>query len=135
MSPLFLHRLQQIRTPWGVKSTLPLPLDGAQLHTFSGGAYKPEKSVPSIYSTFARQSCNDIHLPGGSLPFQHTHKHLSPLHLFSIPNTNSSLHISSKSLCLTLQKPFLIISNCSCTQSATNFENLFVAQRLNKLKT
>ena len=48
-----------------------------------GGAYMPEKLA--FYSTFDRQLCNDTSLPGGSLPFQHTHKHS----LASFTHTNS----------------------------------------------
>ena len=62
--------------------SLSLPLEWSQVAHIpasikSGGAYKPEKSA--FYSTFARQLCDDTRLPGGSLPFHHTHKHSSPL--------------------------------------------------------
>ena len=47
--------------------SLSLPLEWSQVthipaNIKSGGAYKPEKSV--FYSTFARQLCDDTHLPG-----------------------------------------------------------------------
>ena len=58
-----------------------IPHDGAKLHTFPisttmGGVYKPEKSA--VYSTIARQLCDDNHLPGWLLAFQYSLKHSSP---------------------------------------------------------
>ena len=43
----------------------------------SGGAYKPENSA--FYSTFARQLCDDTHLPGWLSTFPVHSEHSSPL--------------------------------------------------------
>ena len=57
--------------------SLSLPLEWSQVTHFPASirlsrAYKPEKSA--FNSTFARQLCDDTHLP-----FQQTHKHSSPV--------------------------------------------------------
>ena len=62
--------------------SLSLPLEWSQVTHIpasikSGGAYKPEKSA--FYSTFARQLMMTPVFQEGSLPFQYTHKHSSPL--------------------------------------------------------
>ena len=65
--------------------SLSLPLEWSQVTHIptsikSGGAYKPKKSAFYNKYTFARQPCDDTHLPGWLyMPFQHTHKHSSPL--------------------------------------------------------
>ena len=69
--------------------SLSLPLDWSQVTHIpasikSGGAYKPEKSA--FYSTFARQLCDDTHLPGWLSAF--------PVHSQTFKPTRAPKHLS-----------------------------------------
>ena len=89
--------------------SLSLPLEWSQVtHTpasiKSGGAYKPEKSA--FYSTFARQLCDDTHLPGWLSAF--------PVHSQTLKPTQASFaHTNSQPSHSMSYKIFLVLNQSS----------------------
>ena len=107
--------------------SLSLPLKRSQVthtpaSTKSGGAYKPEKSA--FYSTFARQLCDDIHLPGWLFAFPVHSQTFKPTQA-SVAHTKSQpSHSTSYKIFLVLFKCWRISSNvrpatCKCHQTTT----------------
>ena len=84
--------------------SLSLPLERSQVthnraSTKLGGTYKPEKLA--FYSTFARQLCDDIHLPGWLFAF--------PVHSQTFKPTQASFaHAKSQPSHSTSYKIFLV---------------------------